>query len=414
MPTIALTTANRSAVVSSTLDVVHVIPYMHPRAGGPPVVVDRLCRKLSERGWTNHVMSTNTFADAGDVSWLDRYGDGYSLEIFPSRGPGSYSFSRALSKSIDRFVAGARLVHLHTAWTHPTWAAMRACRRHHVPYIVMPHGMLDPNSLSRKWLKKQLYGRLVEWPYLRQARAMVYTNAEERRLAEKAVVGLPPGYVVPLASDEPPPEPRSYLAEEFLTTYPDLRGKALVVFLSRLHPKKGLDLLIPGFALLAKCQRSAQLVLVGPGESRYVAQLRQLAELLGIAHRVSFIGPLEGRAKWTALAAAQVFALPSYQENFALVVVEALRMGVPTVISRRINIWDDIIRSQGVAICDLTAQSVADMLLPWLSDPVTAESAGRQGQEFVGQHFTWDRSTEALCQIYADILGAPTAADEFA
>src|SRR5262249_22116478 len=157
----------------------------------------------------------------------------------------------------------------------------RACRNAQVPYIVMPHGMLDPHSLKRKWLKKQLYGRFVEWPNLRRARAVVYTTLEERRLAESSVAGLPPAYMVPLGADDPPAAPNAELAEEFLQAHPQLRGKVLVTFLSRLHPKKGLDLLIPGFALLATQHPDAQLVLVGPGEADYVLQLRQIAQHAG-------------------------------------------------------------------------------------------------------------------------------------
>ena len=248
---------------------------------------------------------------------------------------------------LDRLVPQCRLVHLHTVWTYPTWAAMKACRRHGVPYVVMPHGMLDPFSLERKWLKKLLYGRLIEWPNLRRAKAMIYTHDAERQLAESSIAGLPSGYIVPLGSDEPPQAGRNVLAEEFLCEHPHLRGRALVTFLSRLHPKKGLDLLIPAFADLVTRRPSAHLVLVGPGEESYVQRLRQLVDQLSIAECVTFIGPLEGRAKWAALAASNVFVLPSFQENFAIVVVEAQRMGVPVVLSRRVNIWEDIVSGGG-------------------------------------------------------------------
>ena len=344
----------------ATFDVLHVVPYMHPRAGGPPVVVDRLCRRLTDRGWTSRVISTDTFSDPGDRSWLEAYEGHYPLEVYPSRGPGSYSYSRSLAAQLDRLVPQCRLVHLHTVWTYPTWAAMKACRRHGVPYVVMPHGMLDPYSLERKWLKKQLYGRLIEWPNLRRAKAMIYTHDAERQLAESSIAGLPSGYIVPLGSDEPPQAGRNVLAEEFLCEHPHLRGRAVVTFLSRLHPKKGLDLLIPAFADLVTRRPSAHLVLVGPGEESYVQRLRQMVEQFSIAESVTFIGPLEGRAKWAALAASNVFVLPSFQENFAIVVVEAQRMGVPVVLSRRVNIWEDIVSGGGGVACDLNLQSISD------------------------------------------------------
>src|SRR5262249_32164051 len=144
--------------------------------------------------------------------------------------------------------SSSRLVHLHTLWTYPTWAAVRACRRHNVPYVVMPHGMIDPNSLARKQLKKYLYGNLIEWRNLRGAHAMLYTHEEEQRLAESTVRGLPRGYVASLGCDDPPEADRGHLAEEFLSKRAELRGKRIVLFLGRLHPKKGLDLLLGAFA----------------------------------------------------------------------------------------------------------------------------------------------------------------------
>ncbi len=368
------------------------------------MVVDRLCRRLADRGWSSRVVSTDTFADPADRTWLEAYAGQYPLDVFPSRGPGSYSYSRALAKHIDCLVAGCRLVHLHTVWTYPTWAAMKACRRQGVPYVVMPHGMLDPHSLERKWLKKQLYGRLIEWPNLRRAKAMIYTHDAERQLAESSIAGLPAGYVVPLGSDEPPQAARGALTEEFLAAHPHLRGRALVTFLSRLHPKKGLDLLIPAFAELAINRPSAHLVLVGPGDENYIQHLRQLVAKFSLADRVTFTGPLEGRAKWAALAAATVFVLPSFQENFAIVVVEALRMGVPVVLSRRVNIWDDVVTAGGGVPCDLEPTSIAAAIDSLVVDPVRANDMGAKGQRLVRQQFNWDRGADALSQLYRDLL----------
>ncbi|MBI4470308.1 MAG: glycosyltransferase [Acidobacteria bacterium] len=393
------------------IDVLHVIPYMHPRAGGPPVVVDRLCRRLASRGWRSRVVTTDAFSDDGDQAWLDPYQGGYSIEVFPGRGMGGYSYSRGLSDALDRLVTRSRLVHLHTVWSYSTWAAIRACRRQRIPYVVMPHGMLDPHSLSRKWLKKQIYGRLVEWPNLRRAAAMIYTHSAERALAESAVKGLPAGYVVPLGSDDPPDVARAVLAEGFLAARPGLRGKAIVLFLSRLHPKKGLDLLIPAFALLAANQPDAHLVVAGEGNAAYVRQLMWMAGRARLADRVTFTGALRGRAKWEALAACRVFALPSYQENFALVVIEAQRIGVPVVISRRVNIWEDLVEGGGGAACDLTPSGIADALQRWLADAAEAEAAGRRGELFVREHFNWNRAADVLCEVYEQVLSRVAGAE---
>jgi glycosyltransferase involved in cell wall biosynthesis len=194
------------------------------------------------------------------------------------------------------------------------------------------------------------------------------------------------------------------LAREFLDDYPSLRGQALIMYLSRLHPKKGLDLLIPAFAILAGQFPKAQLVLVGPGHKEYVEHLKQLAEQQRVAQRVHFLGSLDGRAKWAALAAAHVFVLPSYQENFAIVVAEALRMGVPVVLSKRVNIWEEVVASGGAMSCELTSASIASAVQPWIENSGAATAAGQKGQEYARRHFTWDRSANAMSEVYATIL----------
>ena len=398
-------TIQPTPVAGRIIDVRHVIPYMHPAAGGPPVVVDRLCRVLPDHGYRCHVASTDMFARTVDRAWLQQFQGSYPVTICKSRGPGTYSYSRELFAQLDGLVAKSHLVHLHTVWTYPTWAAMRVCRRHRVPYIVMPHGMLDPHSLERKWTKKQLYGRLIEWPNLRRANGMVYTHQAEQELAEASVSGLPTGFIVPLGTDDPPQASREILADEFLSANPVLRDKDLIVFLSRLHSKKGLDLLIPAFARVAARHPRAHLVLVGPGDPSYIASLQHLAAQQGVAARCNFTGPLEGRAKWTALAAATVFALPSYQENFALVVVEAQRMGVPVLISRRVNIWQDIVTAGGGVVAELSIGGVTDSLESLFADRSSASIMGRRGQQFVSAHYRWDLSAQALSRVYQQVLG---------
>jgi glycosyltransferase involved in cell wall biosynthesis len=336
--------------------------------------------------------------------WKAQYCDGYDLAVFASQGPGNYAYSGQLAAKIDAIVAQSRVVHVHTLWSYLGWTAMRACRRQDVPFIVMPHGMLDPNSLGRKWLKKQLYGRFVEWPQVRAAAAMLYTHAEEQRLAERSVRKLPAGFIVPLGADPPPELPREQLAKQFFHRFPDMCGRKLVLFLSRLHPKKGLDLLIPAFRAVAASQRNAHLVVVGPGDDEYVASLRRLVDSEGLADRATFTGPLLGQAKWEAFSAATVFVLPSYQENFAIVVAEAMRMGLPVVLSRRVNIWSDVVEAGAGRTCDLTADSVARAITHYLDNPSAVEQAGRQGQQLAAERFNWDRTAAAVAEIYRHVL----------
>jgi glycosyltransferase involved in cell wall biosynthesis len=215
---------------------------------------------------------------------------------------------------------------------------------------------------------------------------------------------LPDAHIVSLAADDPPDEPRTSLAESFFAGWPALRDKRLILFLSRIHPKKGLDLLIPACAELMRTRADVRLVMVGPGETSYVRSLQRRAAAVGVGEQIVWTGPLTGRSKWSALAAADVFALPSYQENFAIVVAEAMQMAVPVVLSRCVNIWEDVTTADAGSACDLDPKSVADQIARYLDDPVLARATGERGRELVRTTFTWERSAQACERMYEGVL----------
>src|SRR5262249_25906874 len=155
------------------MKIVHVIPYMHAAAGGPPVVVDRLSRELVARGHDVRVLTTDLYAE-GDSTWQAAENFPYQIEVYPAGN--TFGYSRAFQRGIREAVRNSDIVHIHTLWTFASLAAARESLRANVPYLVMPHGMLDPHSVRRGWLKKQLYGRIVEWPLLRRASGMCYTH----------------------------------------------------------------------------------------------------------------------------------------------------------------------------------------------------------------------------------------------
>jgi glycosyltransferase involved in cell wall biosynthesis len=386
------------------VNITHVVPYMHPNAGGPPVVVDRICRRLAARGHRVRVITTDALAGGGP-GWERAYADGgYELDVHRATGRGPFAYSRTLAAALRAAAAESDLVHLHTVWTYPTLRAAWACRKAGTPYLVMPHGMLDPNSVRRKRVKKWLYAKFVEAPNLRRAAGLVYTHPEEERLARQSVSGLPGGRIVPLAADEPPTDDRDRLAAEFFAGHPELTGSKIVLFLGRLHPKKGLDLLLPAFAEVAHRVPEARLVLVGPGDPAYTARLVARAAAAGIAERVAFLGPLTGRDKWAALAAARAFALPSYQENFAITVVEALAVGTPVLLSRRVNIWSEVEAAGAGVISELDTALIAGNLLKVIGNAEFAGLLGNNGRALVRQTYNWDRTTDATEIAYRSAL----------
>jgi glycosyltransferase involved in cell wall biosynthesis len=384
--------------------ITHVIPYMHPNAGGPPVVVDRLCRLLAIRDWKLHVITTDCMGDPREGRSGDFGNEPYSLEVHKTSRLRGYAYSSTLSAALSAAAKKSELMHLHTLWTYSTCVAARVCRKIGTPYVVMPHGMLDPNSLSRKGLKKRIYGQLIEWPYLRRAAGMIYTHSEERRLAAESVAQLPEGHVVPLGADDPPSVSRHELAERFFVKHPGARGRDLILFFGRLHPKKGVDLLISAFAELRPKYPNVRLLLVGPGDEAYVRALNQQVVQLGLDGDVTFTGPLTGIDKWQAIAASKVFVLPSHQENFAITVVEALRMGLPVVLSRRVNLWQDVVEAGAGLACDMSPLGVAREIGRYLDDPVLRSASGAAGQVLVEANFTWDRCADSTDAIYRNLL----------
>ncbi len=409
---------------------VHVIPYMAARAGGPVVVVDRLCRRMAALGVESVVLTTDVLGEApperveardggvggpalarsGDTSrWAgigDCPGGGYEQRTFHALSR-RFAYSPALAAALNEIVPTCDLVHVHTLWTHTTAAAVRAARRHRVPCVVMPHGMLDPNALARKRLRKLLYGRLFEFARVRSARGVIYTTDEERDLARRTLrtaAGKPPEYVVPLGADEPPGR-REVLARAFLADRPDLADKTLVTFLGRVHPKKGLDLLVPAFAAVAARVPRAHLLIVGPDEAGTWPRVRRQVESLGLAARVTRIDMLTGARKWSALAASTLFVLPSYQENFAIAVAEAMRIGTPVVISERVNIRRTV-ESGGagrVVPCEVAALGAA--IQQCLDAPQTVWRAMSDAAVAVAQrHCDWGQTAEAMMDVYDRVL----------
>ena len=379
--------------------ILHLIPYMHPSAGGPPVVVDRWCVELTARGHSVEVMTTDAYS-GGARDWIGEYSRRFPIVVAPKWGPNGFGYSPKLSAMVRNAVGRFDLVHVHNLWGYMNQLAVRECRRQGVPYVVSPHGMLDPHSMGRKPWKKWIYGHLVEWRAIRRAKAVIFTHAEEERLARTTCSDLPQGFVVPLGTEDPPPQTKLELTNLFLERFPQLANRPRVLFLSRLHPKKGLDLLLPAFSRLQQSIRNAVLVLVGPGELTYVESLKNEVAQRKLSESVLFVGPLHDVDKWAALSAAELFILPSYQENFAIAVAEAMRVGVAVVCSPRVNICDDIVSAGAAVKCELNVDDIARQMQCLLLDESRRRDLGSRAISYATEHFTWPASTDSLLIAY--------------
>ena len=307
---------------------------------------------------------------------------------------------------MDAAVRGADMVHVHTLWHPLNTVARRACERHGKPYVLSPHGMLDPYSMGIRPLRKRVYLALVEHRNLADAARVVFTTATERDRAGPKLADLTRHEVVSLGGDQPPAIPRAALAADFLKKHPGGIDGCRILFLSRLHPKKGLNALIEAMPSLVASNPGAHLFIAGSGTKSYEDRLRRRVERLGLGRCVSFTGLLSGAAKWSAMAAADVFVLPSRQENFGLAVVEAMQAGLPVVVSRGVNIHPQIATADaGVVLgTEIDPEALAEAIGGLLDDPQARDRAGRNARELAAAEYDWFDAAEQCYRLYDAVL----------
>lgn len=345
------------------MKILRVISGLDPRGGGPVEGIRQITPALSRLGHTTEVVSLDDPA----APWLADF-----PALVHALGPGRtrYRFSPRLVPWLRANAAHYDMVIVHGLWQHSSFGAWQALHNSETPYFVYTHGMLDPwfkRTYPLKHLKKSLYWPWAERRVLRDARAVLFTCEEERRLARQSFGGYHcREQVMNYGTASPPGDPQA-LRRQFFERYPALEGRRLLLFLGRLHPKKGCDLLVNAFAEAAGGNPNLHLVIAGPNGGEWQAELERQARVLGIADRVTWTGMLSGDHKWGAFYAADAFALPSHQENFGIAVAEALACGLPVLISDKINIWREIAQDGAGLIAEDTEAGTARLLYNWLA-----------------------------------------------
>lgn len=311
-----------------------------------------------------------------------------------------YRYSPRYAPWLHRHAGEYDCVIVHGIWLYPSVGVWRALRGTPVPYFVYAHGMLDPafrRLFPVKHAVKSVLWRLAENKVVRDARAVFFTCEEERRLARESFRPfVAREAVVPYCVGDPPGDAAAQTAA-FFAEFPACRGKRLVLFLSRIHPKKGCDLVLRGFTRAARREPALHLVVAGPDPVGWRRELESEARGLGIADRVTWTGMLEGDLKWGAFRAAEAFVLPSHQENFGIAVVEALACGTPVLISNRVNIWREVEEDGAGLVRDDTEQGAVALLESWAG---MSEDLRKQMSEKARVCFnTRFRSSEAAANL---------------
>lgn len=293
-------------------------------------------------------------------------------------------------------------------WQYHGFAARQVLNKLGRPYIVYTHGMLDPwfkHAYPLKHLKKWLYWPWGEYRVLRDAKRVVFTSEEEQIRARQSFWLYRANETITAYGTCSPPPEGARLAQRFVDAHPELNGKRVVLFLSRIHEKKGCDHLLLAFAHVAAQDERLHLVMAGPDQGAWVQALQAQAVQLGIAHRVTWPGMLQGEAKWGAFYASEVFSLPSHQENFGVVVAEALACGKPVLISNKVNIWREIEKDVVGFVSDDTVAGAVQNLEHWLGlDPTQYTAMSERAKACFSERFHIRRGAQRLLEIVRECL----------
>ena len=387
--------------------VAHVTPTLARRTGGPAVLIVELARALGAEGVESVTYSTD-MARAPASSSGERVGPGdlpdgadqADIRVFPMQRPYRLAFSRPLA---DGLRTGPRpdLIHIHSLFLFPQYAAFRHATRNGIPYVVSPHGALDPYLRRRGRTRKAVNDLLWQKRMLQGARAIHLTTSEEEELTADIAPGVP-RRVVPLGVHWDRFQGGD--AERFRARFLDGRPGPVVLFLGRLTFKKGIDILIRAMAELAAAHPDALLVVAGPDDEQLEPRLARLATDLGIRERVVFTGMVQGEDRLDALRAAAVWALSSHTENFGVAVIEALAAGLPVVISPAVNVAGDIAAADAGVVAELEPQAFAREIAGLLADPAGASALGARAADFA-RGYDWSAIAPRFAAMYRELAG---------
>jgi glycosyltransferase involved in cell wall biosynthesis len=368
--------------------ILHLIDSLDPAAGGPVEFVKAISREHAAMG--HHVdaaLLTRMVGPAPEALEIVSAGE--------SAKPGGYGYRTGLVAWLRQEAPHYDAIFVHGLWQYNGAAAWLALSPRDTPYYVFPHGMLDLWAAPdwRKDLKKRVYWEAIQKRIMRKARAVLFTSSAEMARAPRSF-GTPwrAQELVELGSAEPPPDAEVQRAA-FLGRFPDLRGRRIVLFLGRIHRKKGCDLLAQAFA--STNSAGLELVMAGPCEDpAYRAELEKACP------RIHFTGTLDGPVKWGAFRCAEVFVLPSHQENFGIAVAEALACGVPTLISTAVDIHQTV-TDAGAGFADSDDLPGTQRLLEkWLSlDPATQEQMRAAAVRCFHEHLHIRKTAERLISL---------------
>ncbi len=392
------------------MKILHVIPSLSSKLGGPPQVAMNLVWALRQSGVDAEIVTTNhdgaTELDVPlnqkvDYSFRE---DGATVPVWflPFKRPAlkEFIFSPALTQWLWQHIPNYDVLDNHYLFCYAPTCAAAIARWYGVPYTIRTMGQLAPWALTQSHLKKRLYTAVIERYNLNQAAAIHCTTTSEAQDVRNYNI-MTPTVTLPLGVNSMPPirDARSRIHQRYQIP----NEIPIVLFLSRLHPKKRPELLLQSLHQLANQGAKFHLILAGDGDPLYVKKLRELAESLKLSDRITFPGLVLGEEKYSLLQGADLFALPSFSENFAIAVAEALGAGLPVVITPGIQIAPQVKEANAGLIVEGAAEPLAAAIEQLLTQPALRQQLGNNGIELAQSQFSWLNIAQQLIPTYAAI-----------
>ena len=376
------------------MKVLHILPSYLPavRYGGPILSVHGLCKALAARGHEVEVFTTNVDGPGESNVPLGTPVDmdGVKVSYFPVPAMRRLYWSPRMHKALRQRLGSFDIVHTHSVFLWPTWAAARTARHLGVPYVLAPRGMLVDDLIKRRSrLLKRGWIALVERRNIAEAALIHFTSRLEAEEAAALGLSMRGSCIIPNGVD----------VADFDAAR-EVRGESFLLFIGRLSWKKGLDRLIAALPGIPDCK----LVIAGNDEEGLKPKLERLAANAGVRGRVSFVGPVYGADKAALLSRASLLVVPSSSENFGNVVIEAMAAGCPVAVTREVGAADIVRESAAGAVLKGDPAALAEGIFFLMSDPAALERMGQKGREFVRRRYSWDNIGMQMEEAYRRVL----------
>ena len=381
------------------MKILHITPSLSNAWGGPTRVIKGLTESLNKKGVTNTILTTSGYR-VGNVQDNDLQSH---IRVFPTQPLSTLwtGYSKDLKKSLPEEVRSHDVVHIHELWHFPHFAAYLSARQENKPYCISVHGHLSPWALNHKKLRKQIYMNLFQSRTIERASVLhAVTQEEINNIHDLGITNetrlIPNGISTSKHYD-------SVSGSDFINSYPNLSGKTILLFLGRIHPVKGLDLLSEALKEIVQTNPNVHLVIAGPDENGYKKHIIDILKRNGISKNCTFTGMLSDIEKTAALKASNILVLPSYSEVMGISTLEGMEAGLPVVITEGCQ-FPEIERNGAGVVVSHNATDLSNAILYLLDNPNIAQHMGTIGKQLISDKYNWDNISDLYIQLYTDII----------